>query len=85
MIAYYYVYVLYSLIHGRYYVGSSADPQKRLNSHNDSRNRGWTRRFAPWVIIYTERLNSKYDALKREKWLKSGIGRDFILQNHKKN
>ena len=80
----YFVYVLYSIAHSRYYIGSSADPQKRLQSHNDLRNNGWTKRYAPWEIIYTEMYDSKYDALIREKWLKSGIGREFILQMHSK-
>jgi putative endonuclease len=81
----YYVYVLYSMAHGRYYIGSSADPQKRLQSHNDHRNKGWTKRYAPWVIIYTEKFDAKYDALLKEKWLKSGIGREFIIKIHFKN
>ena len=76
------VYVLYSSVHDKYYVGSSVDPVKRLHSHNDPRNKGWTKRYAPWIIIYTEVFDSKYEALMREKWLKSGIGREFIRQIH---
>ena len=74
----YFAYVLYSSEHGRYYVGSSADLQKRLLSHNDPRNSGWTKRYAPWEIIYTEKFDNKHDALIKEKWLKSGVGREFI-------
>jgi putative endonuclease len=74
----YFVYVLFSYQYNRYYVGSSVDPQKRLISHNDPRNRGWTKRYAPWVIIYTEKCKDKRTALSKEKWLKSGVGREFI-------
>jgi putative endonuclease len=78
----YYVYVLYSKAHHRYYVGSSSDPTKRLLSHNDPRNNGWTKRFRPWTIIYTETFNSKLEALKRERWFKSGVGREFMKSMH---
>ena len=78
----YYVYVLYSKEHDRYYTGSSADPQKRVLSHNDPRNKGWTSRYAPWELIYTQKFDNKTDALKKEKWLKSGIGREFIQEFH---
>ena len=76
----YYVYVLYSKMHNRYYTGSSADPHKRILSHNDPHNKGWTKRYAPWVLIYTQEFDNKTDALKRERWLKSGKGREFIQE-----
>jgi len=53
----YFVYVLYSKVHDRYYAGSSADPQKRLQSHNDPRNKSWTKRYAPWELIYIDLKN----------------------------
>jgi putative endonuclease len=74
----YYIYVLFSEGLKKYYTGSSSDPFKRLISHNDPRNRGWTKSGAPWSLIYTEKLQSKKEALIKEKWLKSGTGRDFI-------
>ncbi len=84
MFSEYYVYVLFSFKYSKHYVGSSSDPQKRLLSHNDPRNKGWTKRYAPWEIIYTESLNSKHDALSKEKWLKSGVGREFINKAYTK-
>ena len=78
----YYIYILFSEKHQRYYSGSSADPQKRLQSHNDSRNNGWTKRYAPWEIIHTEEFQTKKEALIREKWFKTGVGREFIKKIH---
>ena len=78
----YFVYVLYSKVHKRYYTGSSSDPYKRLNGHNDPRSKGWTSRYAPWNIIHVEECDSKSDALRKEKWLKSGAGREFIKSIH---
>ena len=40
--------------------------------------KGWTIHFRPWKIIYTEEYSTKSEALKREKYLKSGKGREFV-------
>jgi putative endonuclease len=82
MISKYFIYVLFNYSHQRFYTGSSSDPYKRLKSHNDPRNRGWTRRFTPWVLIHIEKFNNKHEALLREKWLKTGAGRKFIKKIH---
>jgi len=72
------VYVLYSESFDKIYIGFSTDVQKRLASHNDDRNKGWTSRYKPWKIIYTEEFDNKTTALKREKQLKTSVGRGFI-------
>ncbi|WP_394351184.1 GIY-YIG nuclease family protein [Draconibacterium mangrovi] len=74
----YYTYVLYSSKYHQIYIGYSADPEKRLLSHNDERNTGWTKRYQPWQIIHIEKFETKSEALKREKQLKSSRGRAFI-------
>jgi putative endonuclease len=74
----YFVYALYSEKFDKFYIGSSENPDKRLQSHNDPRNHGWTKKYQPWKIIYTEQCNSKTEALIREKQLKTSRGRDFI-------
>ena len=74
----YFVYALYSESFDKIYVGYSSDVQKRLLAHNDKRNTGWTSKFQPWKILYTEMCNTKAEALKREKQLKSSRGRNFI-------
>ncbi|MBN1925369.1 MAG: GIY-YIG nuclease family protein [Prolixibacteraceae bacterium] len=64
-----YVYALYSREFDKIYIGYSTDPEKRLTSHNDPMNRGWTKKFQPWDIAYTEMCRSKSEALVREKQL----------------
>jgi putative endonuclease len=73
-----YVYVLYSEKHNKHYTGYSTDPADRFLSHNEKATRGFTVRYRPWKIILTEQYATKSEALKREKWLKTGVGRDFI-------
>ena len=74
----FYVYALYSEKFDKIYVGFSVDVQKRLAAHNDELNTGWTAKYQPWKIIYTETLETKTDALKREKQLKTNQGRIFV-------
>ncbi len=76
----FFVYALYSEAHNKIYIGYSSNPEKRLLSHNDERNKGWTGKFQMWKLIYTEKCDTKTEALKREKQLKSFKGREFIKE-----
>jgi putative endonuclease len=73
----YYVYVLKSLVTGRYYTGSTADVADRLRHHNSGATKS-TRHGIPWVIVYTEAFATKQEALRRERYLKTGHGRAEI-------
>jgi putative endonuclease len=53
------------------------DVQKRLAQHNRKENKS-TKAFAPWILIYKEEFLSRIEARKKEKYLKSGVGREFI-------
>jgi len=72
------VYVLYSEKYNKIYVGMTSNLEERFKSHNELGKKGWTIKFRPWVIIYTEEYEEKSAALKREKQLKSAQGRLFI-------
>lgn len=72
------VYILYSKLHNKHYTGFSSNFEARVNSHNLLGKKDWAVRYRPWKIIHTETFENKSDAMKREKWLKSGVGRTFI-------
>jgi putative endonuclease len=72
------VYVLYSKNFDKIYIGFTSDLLQRLKTHNELGAKGWTMRFRPWEIIYTEKFDSKSMAMDREKQLKSAKGREFI-------
>jgi putative endonuclease len=72
------VYVLHSAKFDKIYVGYTSDVESRLRSHNELATKGWTIKFRPWELVYTEAFDLKNDALKREKELKSYQGRMFI-------
>ena len=74
----YYVYVLKSLKNGKRYIGySSKDPIERLKEHNQGSNQ-FTRQNKPFKLVYSEEYVDKSEASKRERYLKSGIGREFL-------
>lgn len=76
----YTVYVLYSESFDKIYIGFTNNLENRFKSHNELGKKGWTIKFRPWVIIHTENFESKASALKREKQLKSAMGRVFIRE-----
>jgi len=49
----------------------------RLKEHN-SRKMKSTKAFVPYTILHSESFNSRVEARKREKFLKSGAGREWI-------
>ena len=74
------IYVLYSEKYNKIYIGYTSDLERRLLSHNELGTKGYTIKYRPWKVVYTESYDSKREALAREKQLKSGNGRQFIWQ-----
>jgi putative endonuclease len=72
------VYALYSLSHQKIYIGYTSDMEQRLLSHNSLGKKGWTIKYRPWKLAYTEEHQTKKEAMRREKQLKSAKGREFI-------
>lgn len=61
----YFVYALYSRHFDKIYIGYSEDPDKRLSSHNHPNNKGWTKKYQPWEIVYT--VHRKDPSLRERK------------------
>lgn len=76
----YFVYVVRSK-EGFRYTGMTEDLEKRLIEHNEKKLSCWTKRGTIWELTYKEEFETKSEALKREKWLKSGVGRDYLKKN----
>ena len=73
----YYVYVLKSNKVGKLYTGSTGDLKRRLEEHNKGYEPS-TKNMAPLDLIYYEACPSKYDALRREKYLKTVYGKRYL-------
>ncbi|VBB46406.1 Excinuclease ABC C subunit domain protein [uncultured Paludibacter sp.] len=78
----YFVYLLYSESYNRFYKGMTANIEKRLKEQNRGQTFS-TKPYKPWKLIYFEEFSNREEARKREKFLKSGQGRDFIKQFEK--
>jgi putative endonuclease len=77
----FYAYVLQNDTAGRRYIGQTDDLAHRLAEHNaiDGHGRRYTAKFAgSWRLIYQEEASSRSEAMRREKWLKSGVGRAWF-------
>lgn len=77
----YYVYVLRSIDFNRNYTGFTSDIEKRLAEHNLGKTKS-TKPYRPWEILFYEEYDNKADALKREKYLKSGVGREYVKNKY---
>ncbi|MDO8626285.1 MAG: GIY-YIG nuclease family protein [Candidatus Magasanikbacteria bacterium] len=65
------------------YKGITENLGQRLSYHNNGLGH-WTKYRGPWRLIYRKDFENKTEALKHEKFLKSGKGRDAI-KNLQKN
>lgn len=73
----FFVYVLWSEKLRKRYVGYTPNVAGRLEQHNA----GWTKFTSggvPWVLVYTEEYRDKLIAQRRERYLKTGAGREFL-------
>jgi putative endonuclease len=73
----YFVYVLWSEKLHKRYVGHTQNIESRLKEHNSGKVH-FTKAGIPWRIVYKEEYPSRSEAMKREKFLKSGKGRKLL-------
>lgn len=74
------MYIVYAItsIHRNYiYVGLTSNLERRLNEHNLGYEKT-TKPYAPFLIIYHEICETRIEARIREKYWKSGIGKEKL-------
>ncbi len=69
----YYVYVLLSSKDNNFYIGFTSDLKKRYSRHEKGDVTA-TKNRRPVTLVFYEAYVDKYDALRREKYLKSSKG-----------
>jgi putative endonuclease len=75
----YYTYILYSASFNRYYVGHCEDLILRLDRHNNKQVPS-TKPYVPWIIVYSERYETRHEANTRELYIKRMKSRKYIEQ-----
>ena len=69
------IYFAKSLKNNKIYVGrTEKSPQIRVEEHNKGSN-VWSKQNGPFKLVYFETYFCKVDAVKRELFYKSGIGK----------
>ena len=61
------------------YTGHTQDLESRLAAHNRGLSR-YTKQRGPWVLVYSEEFETRSEAMKREKFFKSGKGREALKE-----
>lgn len=79
----FYTYVLQSNKNYTLYTGSTKDLRKRLKQHNNLES-SFTKKHAPYILIYYEACINENDAKSRELFLKSGMGKRYIKNRIKR-
>ncbi len=74
------VYVLQSRTDDGFYVGITNSVQRRLREHNAGQQRS-TKARRPFDLVYSERCETRSYAREREKFWKSGVGREQLSRS----
>ena len=75
----FHTYVLRSEKTQRFYVGSCKDLDKRTARHNAAQNPA-TKHGVPWVLMYSEKWPNRSEAVRRERYFKTGKGREELAK-----
>ena len=78
----FYVYAIENKIRNKIYIGYTVDLSNRLKRHNGllkNKSTAFTNKNSGnWDLVYSEVFETRQEAMKREKELKSFRGREFI-------
>ena len=75
------VYIIRSNVDGaRHYVGITNDIDARLDWHNHGPS-GYSIQYRPWSLVVALQFPTEQEAVRFEKYLKSGSGRAFAKRH----
>jgi len=72
-----FVYVLLSLKDQKRYIGLTNNLERRFNEHNSGQVKA-TKYRKPFKLIYSESFDNRSEAALREKFFKTGKGREYL-------
>jgi putative endonuclease len=73
----YTIYIIYSQRIDKYYIGYSSNVQDRLLIH-DRHSKGFSFTGIPCILVYSEQLDTKKEAMARESQLKKWKNRERL-------
>jgi putative endonuclease len=75
----YFVYILENQA-GKLYIGQTVDLSRRLIEHNEI-GKGYTSKYRPWVLVWSKGFITRKESMREERYLKTGVGREWIKKN----
>ena len=77
----YYIYILHSVKHDKFYIGYTTDINKRLTRHNTTPFKTFTSKYRPWEIYALFEVGKeKAIAIKLEKYIKKQKSRSLLIR-----
>lgn len=76
----YHTYILISQSTDKLYIGQTNNLEARLRRHNIDKNFS-TKNRGPWKLIFSKVFETRGEAMKYEKYLKSLKNKEYILKN----
>lgn len=73
------VYILYSPLVDRYFVGKTSNLEKSLTRHNSGKNKH-TKTGLPWNLMYKESFDSPEEGREKEVLIKSSANREQLVE-----
>ncbi len=73
----FHVYVLRNVSSARFYTGYTSHLTQRIGQHNHGITKSTKIRGA-WELVYQEEFATRAEAMRRERFLKSGKGREEL-------
>jgi len=73
----FFVYAIKSIDRNYIYVGLTGNLERRFTEHNGGKNKT-TKPYKPFKLIYSEEFDTRIQARVREKYFKSGSGKEFL-------
>ena len=75
----FYIYILYSEKSGKYYIGHTDDPNRRLVEHNLTERNTFTSKHRPWIMhINFQVSEDRGTAIRVERFIKKQKTKSFI-------
>ena len=77
------IYALSSQLRNYIYVGMTSDLNRRIGEHNSGKEKT-TKPYRPFTLIYQEQCENRQEGRKREKYWKSGVGKEKLRKLREK-
>ena len=75
----FYVFILFSELANRFYIGSTNALSQRLSEHRNGFSK-YTKRASDWSMVYSKEFPSRAEAVRFERYLKSWKDREKLKE-----